>query len=216
MNQCLICNNKTKKYQSLCSGCKSLLSQTEFTCPQCGIELQNQQSICGKCQRHPPHFDSAAYVSSYQPPVDKWVMGLKFGKKIIFSKMFAELMLPFVNTTDSHYILMPVPLHAQRLRNRGYNQSYEIAKELSKLSGRELNTSLIRIKNTKMQAQLKFNQREKNVKRAFSVDETFNKTHIILIDDVMTSGNTLNECAKTLKKAGAYDIKVLVFARKSY
>lgn len=129
--------------------------------------------------------------------------------------MFAELMLPYVDKFDSNYVLVPVPLHSNRLRSRGYNQSYEIAKDLAKLSGRELVTSLKRIKNTKMQAQLKFNQREKNVKSAFAVDGTLTQSHIILIDDVMTSGNTLNECAKTLKKAGAQDIKVLVFARKS-
>jgi competence protein ComFC len=142
-------------------------------------------------------------------------MALKFGQKILFSKLIAELMLPFIYNEQSHFVLMPVPLHKARLRKRGYNQAYEIAKELAILSDRKLVTSLLRHKNTEMQAQLKFKQRAKNVKNAFTIEKALSHQHIILIDDVMTSGNTLNECAKVLKKAGAQDVKVLVFARKS-
>jgi len=183
---------------------------------QCGIEIESQQPICGQCQHNPPFFNTTSYVCAYQAPIDKWIMALKFGRKIIYSKMFAELMLPKIVKVDLKYVLIPVPLHTQRLKKRGYNQSYEIGKELAKLSGRELITPLIRNKNTQMQAQLKFKQRKKNVKNAFAMKETLTHSHIILIDDVMTSGNTLNECAKTLKKAGAEVIKVLVFARKSF
>jgi ComF family protein len=142
-------------------------------------------------------------------------MALKFGQKILYSNLFAELMLPIIKNEASHFVLLPVPLHKSRLRKRGYNQAYEIAKELAILSGRELLTPLHRQKNTEMQAQLKFKQREKNVKNAFTMKQTLSHQHIILIDDVMTSGNTLNECAKVLKKAGAQEVKVLVFARKS-
>jgi ComF family protein len=142
-------------------------------------------------------------------------MALKFGQKILFSKLIAELMLPILDDEQNHFVLLPVPLHKSRLRKRGYNQAYEIAKELAVLSGRELLTSLHRHKNTEMQAQLKFKQRAKNVKNAFTMNQNLSHQHIILIDDVMTSGNTLNECAKVLKKAGAQEVKVLIFARKS-
>jgi len=142
-------------------------------------------------------------------------MALKFGKKILYSKLFAELMSLKLNRIDKQYVLMPVPLHKNRLRKRGFNQAFEIAKELSNLSARPVDTSLVRHKNTKMQAQLKFNQRAKNVKNAFGLREDLLHQHIVLIDDVMTSGNTLQECAKTLIKAGVEDVKVLVFARKS-
>lgn len=215
LNQCLICHNNSSQYPSLCSGCITLLSHTEFTCDKCGIKLQANQPTCGACLIKPPHFSHTSYICEYQPPIDKWVMALKFGQKILFSKLIAELMLPFINKEQSRFVLMPVPLHKARLRKRGYNQAYEIAKELALLSGRKLVTSLLRHKNTEMQAQLKFKQRAKNVENAFTIKQDLSHQHIILIDDVMTSGNTLNECAKVLKKAGAQEVKVLVFARKS-
>jgi ComF family protein len=215
LNQCLICHNKSTQFPSLCSGCITLLSHADFNCDKCGIKLQTNQTICGACLSAPPQFNHTSYVCDYQPPIDKWVMALKFGKKILFSKLIAELMLPIINNEKSHFVLVPVPLHKSRLRKRGYNQAYEIAKELAILSGKQLLTPLLRHKNTEMQAQLKFKQRAKNVKNAFTMKEALSHRHIILIDDVMTSGNTLNECAKVLKKAGAQDVKVLVFARKS-
>ncbi len=131
------------------------------------------------------------------------------------SSLFAELMQDLLSGINSQYCLMPVPLHISRLRSRGYNQAYEMAKELAKLTNRPLINSLKRVKNTQMQAQLKLNQRANNVSKAFAVNEPIIHKHIVLIDDVMTSGNTLNECAKTLKKAGAEDVKIIVFARKS-
>lgn len=124
-------------------------------------------------------------------------------------------MLAELQKTDSEYALVPVPLHKSRLRRRGYNQAYELASELAKMSGRKLDTCLQRTRKTEMQAQLKLNQRAKNVKGAFTVSDKLLNRKLILVDDVMTSGYTLNECAKVLRKAGAEDIKVLVFARKS-
>lgn len=218
MNQCLICLNKIEKqfeYRSICSGCLSLLSHPAFDCQQCGVELQTPQAICGSCQKTPPSFSSVRYACVYQEPIDMWVKALKFGKNIMMSRLFAEMLQSRIESIDENYVLMPVPLHVSRLRSRGYNQAYEMAKELAKLTNRPLDNSLKRNKNTQMQAQLKLNQRAKNVSKAFSIVGELKNKHIILVDDVMTSGNTLRECAKTLKKAGAQDIKVLVFARKS-
>ncbi len=193
----------------------SLLSHPRFSCQQCGVELEHQQNICGSCLTLPPPFSFTYYVSSYQAPIDKWVMELKFGKNVLMSRLFAELMSPLVKNAQEPMILVPVPLHKSRLRKRGYNQAYEIAKEIAKLSKLKLDTSLKRIKKTEMQAQLKFKERTKNVKGAFQLKQPLSSKHIILVDDVMTTGNTLKECAKTLVKAGAQEVQILVFARKS-
>lgn len=217
MKQCLICKNNTRSsaYDSICLGCQSLLSHPQFSCQNCGVELQSQQSKCGACLNSALPFSRTYYACSYLKPVDKWVMALKFGGNILMSRLFAELLTPYLNRVDQEYVLMPVPLHKSRLRKRGFNQAYEIAKELAVFCNRELDTSLIRTKNTEMQAQLKLVERSKNVKNAFKTITPIKNKKIILIDDVMTTGNTLKECARTLKKAGVEDIQVIVFARKS-
>lgn len=216
MKHCLICKNNTadSDYSSICCGCLSLLSYANNNCTQCGVELQNHNAICGSCIKSPPPFSHTYYACDYQTPIDKWVMALKFGGNILMSRLFAELLEAKLNSIENDFILMPVPLHQSRLRKRGYNQAFEIAKELSLLSNRKLDISLIRVKNTQMQAQLKFKERIKNVKNAFEVKQSFAGKRIILVDDVMTTGNTLKECAKTLKKAGVEEVRVLVFARK--
>lgn len=219
VNQCFICNNNTQNsasLESICQGCLSLIKHPEFDCLRCGVELQTDHSVCGTCQKYPPLFSQVNYVGVYQSPIDNWVKALKFGKNILMSKLFAELMQSQLDKIGTEYCLMPVPLHVSRLRSRGYNQAFEIAKELVKMTNRTMDTSLKRKINTQMQAQLKLNQRAKNVSQAFSVKGELIHKHIVLIDDVMTSGNTLKECAKTLKRAGALDVKVLIFARKSF
>jgi ComF family protein len=142
-------------------------------------------------------------------------MSIIFGITIIITRLFAEIMQSLLEDIQPYYCVMHVPLHVSRLRSRGYNQAYEIAKELAKFTNRTLDNSLKRNKNTQMQAQLKLNQRAKNVSKAFTIKGKLENENIVLIDDVMTSGNTLKECAKTLKRAGAKDVKILVFARKS-
>jgi len=109
---------------------------------------------------------------------------------------------------------MPMPLHPQRLQARGFNQSLEIAKVIAKQRDIKLDsTSCSRIKNTPPQASLAPKERIKNMKGAFDCKGTFNGMHIALIDDVMTTGASLNELAKTLKQAGANKISCYVIAR---
>ena len=217
MSRCNICNNLVinETYKRICSGCISLISRVSHQCRQCGIQLEVSKEICGHCLISPPVFSSVQYVSDYATPIDKWVMSLKFGKNITITRLMAELLVEKLEHIKSDAILTAVPLHKARLRSRGYNQSFEIAKELAKLSGFALKSFLKRSKNTAMQAELKLKDRAKNVRNAFSCDYDLTGKTLVLIDDVMTSGSTINECAKTLKKAGASDIKVLVFARKS-
>lgn len=212
--RCLICHNLSEK-RIICKGCLALATQSPFACESCGIKIQSQQKQCGHCQSSPPPFSKTYYAAEYKEPIDSWVMSLKFGKNLAMSRVFAEIMIQMKNQLNQKYVLMPVPLHKSRMRSRGYNQAYEMAKEISKLSGLKLDNSLKRIKKTDMQAQLKFTQRVKNVKNAFHLKGELKVKNILLIDDVMTSGNTLRECAKVLKTAGAEDVQVFVFARKS-
>lgn len=217
MHHCFICRNKTEQkstYSLLCDGCLTLLSQPQFSCHQCGINLNTPQNLCGRCQVIPPAFSETRYAAIYQHPVDQWIMSYKFSKNLKLSRLFAELIHHKTVSIPKDFVLIPVPLHNLRLKKRGYNQAYEIAIEISKLSGRKIDTSLKRHKNTAMQAQLKLSERNKNVRSAFSLKKSLKYEKFILVDDVMTTGNTLNECAKVLRKGGATDVRVAVFARK--
>jgi len=214
VNKCLICQNKTTEIKHICDGCFDLILHPKFDCSKCAVELQSNHEICGHCQICMPDFDRVLYAGIYQSPLDSWVKAFKFSNKIILSQLFAALLKRQLTARFADYDLVPVPLHISRLRQRGYNQAYELSKEIAKITGIKLNPCLKRTKNTQMQAQLKLKERAANIAKAFEAVETPAK-NILLIDDVMTSGNTLNECAKTLKKAGAETVCVLVIARKS-
>ena len=113
-------------------------------------------------------------------------------------------------------LVMPVPLHPKRLRERGFNQSLLLARYIADLSGTELDfLSLKRIRYTRPQTGLKSDERRKNVRRAFGLNDrhTVKGRNIILVDDVATTGNTLNECARVLKRSGAEKVFCMVLAR---
>jgi len=218
VNHCFICHHKIEKhsqYKCICSGCLNLMVLPQHDCQQCGVELQSANAICGSCQKSPPLFSHVDYACIYQTPIDVWIKALKFGNNILMSRLIADVLHKNLSQFQADYCFMPVPLHQSRLRSRGFNQAYEIAKELVKYDKRPIDNSLKRVVNTQMQAQLKLNQRAKNVRKAFKIKGELTHKNIILIDDVMTSGNTIRECAKTLVQAGADDVRVLVFARKS-
>ena len=215
MKSCLICHNPTDK-GSLCRGCIKLVKSPKFTCLTCAIELKHKHGTCGECQKHPPYFSKVYAGCDYTFPADDWVKGLKFANQLNLSKVMAELIAKKIEDQDlSETLLIPVPLHKARLRKRGYNQAYEITRELKKLTGQKLLPALTRTKNTQMQAQLKFKQRASNVRNAFEVTKDIKGLKVMLIDDVMTSGYTLNECARILNQAKAKEIQVAVFARRS-
>lgn len=215
MKSCLICHNLVD-IKPICEGCEQLVGLPKHSCKSCAVELQQDQELCGNCQKHPPNFSKVYAACDYAFPADDWVKGLKFANQLNLSKVMAELLAKKLQTTDlTDKVLVPVPLHKNRLRKRGYNQAYEIAKELAKITQAQIIPALERTKNTQMQAQLKFNQRAGNVRNAFKVTQNVKNKDTLLIDDVMTSGYTINECARVLKQAQAKDVEVAVFARRS-
>lgn len=226
MERCLVCNAENKRI--ICVGCIKLLSKAKVSCSLCGKALQaaalhtdvfagkRDFLKCGECQKTPPEFEQLIYASYYQYPIDQWVMALKFGNQLAFSRLIADCLMPFLSGLSNTIPLIPVPLHKNRLKTRGYNQAYEIARQISKIKGNPvINNTLIRHKNTAMQAELKESQRAANVRAAFSINQPVNAKQVLLIDDVYTTGHTIKSCAKVLKKAGVEKIIVAVFARSS-
>lgn len=187
---------------------------------QCGCELTShlQSMYCGDCIQHPPFFDTTIAPYRYSPPLSIFITQCKFHGKQAYGAVLANWLL---RSIQAHYentpypdALAPVPLHRHRLRQRGYNQSMLIALQLS----RQLNIPIMtegiyRRINTVPQATLPSKQRQKNVNQAFAIHNAFTDQHIAIIDDVMTTGHTVNALAKALKKNGAKRVSVWAIAR---
>jgi len=175
--------------------------------------------LCKDCSRHPPEFDLLVSPYLYEPPVVDCIYQLKYTPKPHVGKSLGVLLgafaLEVLGGIDDP-VLLPVPLHKKRLRQRGFNQSLILAKEAAKTIRGELDfTSLQRTRFTSPQVDLQKKERIRNVKGAFGLSspEKFQGRQVILVDDVATTGSTLNECARVLKKAGAQEVVALVLAR---
>ena len=212
MRRCVVCQVHSR--DSLCDGCQSLLQAPINPCRSCAKPLSQANSLCGECRSEPPPFVHTLCATIYQPPVSSWVQQLKFGDRLDRARVMAESLLPVLQTVPSQVPIIPLPLHRQRLLSRGFNQAHEIARVVSKAQHRPLfDRHLQRIKHTAMQAELTEKQRAANVRAAFAVVKPIHEQTVMLLDDVMTTGQTLRAAAGCLKKAGVPAVIAVVFAR---
>ena len=200
--------------------------------PVCGICGKiNKKHLCVKCANrikkyeiyriekvNNKYFDYQIKVLKYENEIRSKIIDYKFNEKAYLYKTFGKITLnneKIYSFLKKYDIMLCVPMYISKKMQRGYNQSELIAKEIARTTGlKYINRNLVKIKNTKKQSTLTKNQREENVKNAFvvkNVDKIKNKK-IILFDDIYTTGSTVNECSKVLKKAGAKEIVVLTLA----
>lgn len=209
---CVLCEARTPHNLSICTDCwKDLPWQATSHCPQCGLPSSGQ--VCGACLTDPPFFDSTLALFEYAYPVDALLQAFKYQHALHLAHLFASISL---KPMHNHAIdcMLPMPMHPNRLRQRGFNQSLELAKRMAKLLDKPLATAHCqRIKDTPPQASLPLKARVRNIKGAFYCDDYFVGKHVAIVDDVMTSGASLNELAKTLKAAGAAKVSCWVIAR---
>jgi len=176
---------------------------------------------CGNCLKQVPAFDATIAAVDYGAPLDQLVVSLKFGGRLALAPMFASMMRDALLRSPGislPTVLAPVPLGSARLTQRGFNQALEIAKPLSRMLGVALEPRLaVRLRETAAQSTLHPEQRRLNLREAFTVSETVMESlrgrHVGIVDDVMTTGATLNELAATLKRFGAARVTNFVFAR---
>ncbi len=214
--QCLLCTAPSQQDADLCSACFQALPWHNVSqCLQCG--LPSNHPICGHCLHEPPDFDATFAALRYEFPLDAVMQHYKYGSALQTAHLFAHLMTTqLAKQQDKRAIdlIMPMPLHPQRLKERGFNQSLEIARILSKSTHIPLDfQSAIRTIYTPPQASLALKERAKNIKGAFAVHADLSNQRIAIVDDVMTTGASLNELAKMLKKAGAAHVECWVVAR---
>ncbi len=199
-----------------CSACDGMIKRIVKPCRLCGLSHVGQQPICVVCLTKAPNWQLMIAPLSYQQPISLLIQRLKYNQKLDVLKILVELALPYFNALSSKPdLLVPVPLHPNRYLQRGFNQSLEIAILLSKALAIPYSDVLIeRVIDTERQSELKFNQRLTNVKNAFLVAESMNNyQHIALIDDVVTTGNTVREVTKKCLKSGVTKVEIWALAR---
>ncbi|TCS73390.1 ComF family protein [Sulfuritortus calidifontis] len=196
----------------LCPGCLADLPRLATPrCPVCALPTAMGE-VCGGCLKHPPAFDVTCAVYRYAYPLDALLQHYKYGQGLHLAGFLAEQLAGQIDSRPD--LLIPMPLHPKRLAERGYNQAGEIAKRLAR--GLALPVSLsacIRSRNAPPQASLPLKDRRKNIRGAFACREDLSGKRIALVDDVMTTGASLNELAKTVKQAGAVEVQAWVVAR---
>ena len=214
---CLLCGAESDD-TPLCGPCRDELPSLPRGCPRCAMPSLLGE-ICGACLRHPPQFDRTIAAWRYAYPVDRLVQSLKFHGRLALASLFAEALASLVVRTDVVDVVIPMPLHSARLTERGFNQAAEIARRLTeKPGGRTLGTRLAlqgasRIRRTLPQADLAFDERLRNVRGAFACALDLGGARVAVVDDVMTTGATLGELAKVLKRAGASRVENWIVAR---
>jgi ComF family protein len=209
---------------ALCAACGvRYLETARCRCIRCGIAMPQAAAIdvCGACLAHPPAFDCTIVAADYAAPLDQLVLGLKFGAQLALAPLFAALLadaMAWRTGLAMPELLAPVPLGPARLAERGFNQSLEMARALSRRLGIVLAPRLlVRSRETPPQSLLPHRERRANVRRAFTLSpaapDLVRGRHVALVDDVMTTGETLDAAAAVLKRFGAARVTCLALAR---
>lgn len=215
--RCVLCGQSSGPV-CICAGCWTDLPWHGPHCLRCGLPLGSaRDKICGACIGNPPPFTRTVCPLLYEFPANRLVQSFKYKRQLAAGRVLSHLLCEYVAMHEVPLpgMLIPVPLHSLRMLKRGFNQAYEMAAYASRtLHIPLLANALRRRRNTAAQAGLSRKQRHKNLQGAFYWHGGVRPArHVVLIDDVMTTGTTLSECARVLKKAGVKRVDVWVAAR---
>lgn len=213
--RCLLCGDVGANGVDLCAECAAELPRNTQCCQRCALPLPLSAMQCGRCQRNAPPWDAAWSPFRYTWPLDRLETRFKFGRDLAAGRTLATMWERAPSPLLLPQLIVPVPLHVHRLRQRGYNQAWELAKPLA----RALNVAcrhdvLLRVRETDAQTGLDAVERRRNLRDAFALHgDAVLPSHVALLDDVFTTGATLAECARVLRRAGVARIDVWALAR---
>ena len=216
---CFLCKSISHKGTLICEHCQPTLPWNSLACHRCARPLKTEtpQNLCGECLQKPNALDHCFAPLRYQQPISNFIAQLKFNKRLLYTKSLSQLFLEKCSNQTLPDIIIPVPLHAKRLRQRGFNQALELVKPISKkLKIPIIKYDCIRVKHTQAQSELPLHKRITNIKNAFQYKGSIAAKHVVIFDDVLTTGNTLNELAITLKQQGAETVSAWCIARAEY
>ena len=213
---CLLCCAEAGD-ATLCASCLADLPLLATPgCPICAHpnSVQTQGEICGACLRQPPAFLRCIAAYTYHFPVDKLITALKYNHQFAVIDTLTAPLIARLSTETLPDALIAMPLHPQRLRERGFNQSLLLARHMARrLQLPLLQTACQRVRHTSPQTTLAIEQRRLNMRNAFSCNQTVANKRIAIIDDVMTTGSSLDSLSRVLLRVGATEVQCWVSAR---
>ncbi|HMC16004.1 MAG TPA: ComF family protein [Albitalea sp.] len=216
--QCAICHGWGD--DRICATCRSRYAAPVARCERCALQVPETISVCGACLREPPAYDSALAALAYAHPWDRLIAPFKFHAALDLAPALARCLVDASTQRRLPHpgLLLPVPLSAPRQRERGYNQSWEIARRLGRMLACPADARLLlRIKDTPHQLALPVERRAANVRGAFAIEPArraeLRGRKVTLVDDVLTTGATAAEITGVLRQAGASEVHLWVLAR---
>jgi ComF family protein len=216
---CAFCGLATDG-ELVCPGCLGDLPWITNSCHRCGTPLATALPpgvVCAACQQRPPPFNATIAPLHYAFPVDAAIKALKFERKLFFAPALASLLLPLLAARIELFdALVPVPLHRWRRSTRGYNQAHELAKHLRASTGLPISRCVVRTKRTIPQSGLDADSRRRNMQNVFQLKCAPGCICPLIIDDVMTTGETCRALASTLIAGGVERVAVITVAHASF
>ena len=215
---CLLCSRPSRSRHELCQHCQRDLPWNRHACPRCALPMpaESDAPLCGRCLKSPPPWDSAYSPLIYDWPLDRLLQGFKFQSELATGRLLGELLADFLAASPAPRpdVLVPVPLHSARLRERGFNQALELTRPVSRrLHLHPDNLLCVRRINTAAQSKLDAQDRQRNLRDAFEVCRPVTGAHVAILDDVITTGATVAALSKALREAGAARVTVWSLAR---
>jgi len=219
---CLLCAARSSVTGNdyLCRSCLDDLQYNSHACSRCALPMHSHgpAGLCAECLKSPPVFDGCLSAFIYAQPLEWMIQQLKFNEKLSYAPLLSSLMLRYLQMVPCEKFLadaiIPMPLHPKRLKQRGFNQSLVLLEPVAA----EMNipvdsSSCIRVRDTPHQTGKTAKQRRQNIKGAFQFDNQKNYKHVIIFDDVITTGSSVSELSKVLKRSGVEEVDVWSLAR---
>lgn len=211
--RCVLCL-ASGAHEGLCPACTADMPLLAIArCPVCALPTPGS-ALCGRCLRERPAYDGVCVGGPYAFPYDALIPALKYGDRLALAPVLAGVLARSVLGEGTPDVIVPMPLSRERLVDRGFNQALEIASALPARHGTRVDADVLgRQRDTAPQASLPMDERGRNVRGAFACGADLTGRHVVVVDDVMTTGATLHEAARVLKRAGAASVRGWIVAR---
>ena len=216
-SKCRLCQQKTHAGQWCCNSCSQTLPFIKHRCPVCAVSMPSS-SLCGQCLNNRRYFDESVSVFELHEPIKTYIYKFKYKHDFSFGRILADELLKEITASCKTLpqLIVPVPLHRKRLFTRGFNQSALLSSFIAKrMNIPHKSRYLVRHRYAEPQIHLDAKQRYLSVKDAFEVNNKQRFDHIAVVDDVVTTANTVNQAAKALKNVGINKVSIWSIARNT-